>query len=59
MQTIPKTELEENSFAQAWDEANDPDRSVTKALWAKAFSISQEDEKKTQAKYIELRDGLL
>ena len=56
MQTIPKTELNEDGFyTQAWDEINGPDRTPNKAMWVKAFSISQGDEKKTQAKYIELR----
>lgn len=55
-QTIPKAELHEDDiYAQAWDEINDQNRTPNKATWAKAFSISQGDEKKTQAKYIELQ----
>ena len=55
-QTISKAELnEEDFYTQAWDEINDHNRTSNKATWAKAFSISQGDEKKTQAKYVELR----
>lgn len=55
-QSQQKTELNEEAFyTQAWDEVNDPNRTPNKATWAKAFSFSLGDEKKTQAKYIELR----
>jgi sulfatase modifying factor 1 len=42
-------------FTQAWDEINDQNKTPNKALWAKAFAFAQGDEKRTQAKYIELR----
>ena len=42
-------------YTQAWDEINDQNRAPNKALWAKAFAFAQGDEKRTQAKYIELR----
>lgn len=45
----------DNFYAQAWDEINDKNRTRDKALWAKSFTIVQGDEKKAQAKYIELR----
>jgi len=50
-----KTDSEEAFYAQAWNEMNDSNRTPNKAAWAKAFSLSQGDEKKTQARYIELR----
>lgn len=46
---------DETFYAQAWDELNDPKKTPNKAMWAKAFSVNQGDEKKTQATYIELR----
>lgn len=46
---------ESDFYSQAWDEINDKNKEPDRALWAKAFSISQGDEKKTQSKYIELR----
>jgi len=42
-------------YAQAWDEINDKSMTPDKALWAKSFAFAQGDEKKAQAKYIELR----
>jgi hypothetical protein len=48
-----KLKSESDFYSQAWDEIND--KKPDSALWAKAFSVSQGDEKKTQAKYIELR----
>ena len=42
-------------FTQAWDEINDQNKMPNKALWAKAFAFAEGDEKRTQAKYIELR----
>jgi tetratricopeptide (TPR) repeat protein len=61
---IPKSETQKLSstaeslddfYAQAWDEINDQNKTPEKALWAKSFAIAQGDEKKAQAKYIELR----
>jgi hypothetical protein len=46
---------ESDFYSQAWDEINDKNKAPDRALWSKAFSISQGDEKKTQSKYIELR----
>jgi len=42
-------------YAKAWDEINDQSKTPDKALWSKAFAFAQGDEKKAQAKYIELR----
>lgn len=54
--TVDNTADNKNDFyAQAWDEINDPNKAPVKALWAKSFALTQGDEKKAQAKYIELR----
>lgn len=55
-QKASNTVVNDNDFyTQAWDEINDQSKTPNKALWAKAFTITEGDEKRTQAKYIELR----
>jgi hypothetical protein len=52
---VVTNKITDDFYAQAWDEINDQNKTPDKALWAKSFSIAQGDEKKAQAKYIELR----
>ena len=52
---VVTNKITDDFYAQAWDEINDQDKTPDKALWAKSFSVTQGDEKKAQAKYIELR----